>query len=61
MDRLLGLRSDEQLSAPRAAEGQRPHFATGEREDEQGRRWQALDLDLLSRFEPFLNIVARVA
>ncbi|MFY8019416.1 MAG: chemotaxis protein CheW [Inhella sp.] len=59
VDRLLGLRSDEQLQAPLAIDGQRPHFAVGERDDEFGRRWQLLDLDLLARFEPFLNIVAR--
>lgn len=61
VDRLLGLRSDEQLKVLPAPTGERPHFAVGEREDEQGRRWQQIDLDLLSRFEPFLNIVARVA
>lgn len=60
VDRLLGLRADEQLRVLEAGPG-RPHFATGEREDEQGRRWQLLDLELLARFEPFLNIVARPA
>ncbi len=59
VDRLLGLRSDEQLHALPAPEAARPHFAIGEREDEQGRRWQLLDLELLARFEPFLNIVAQ--
>jgi twitching motility protein PilI len=61
VDRLLGLRSEDQLKQPAARAGDRPHFALGEREDEQGRRWQAVDLELLSRFEPFLNIVARSA
>ncbi|MBN8505786.1 MAG: chemotaxis protein CheW [Burkholderiales bacterium] len=61
VDRLLGLRSEEQLRAAPPVQGERPHFAAGEREDEQGRRWQVIDLDLLSRFEPFLNIVARAA
>lgn len=59
VDRLLGLRSEEQLRpVDDVAEG-RPHFASGEREDEQGRRWQLLDLELLARFEPFLTIVAQ--
>jgi twitching motility protein PilI len=61
VDRLLGLRGDEQLRAVPAGGAQRPHFAVGEREDEQGRRWQLLDLELLSRFEPFLSIVAPAA
>jgi len=61
VDRLLGLRSEEQLRGGATPAGERPHFAVGEREDEAGRRWQLLDLELLSRFEPFLNIVARVA
>jgi hypothetical protein len=60
VDRLAGLRSAEQLKTLPTPPGERPHFAVGEREDEQGRRWQQIDLDLLSRFEPFLNIVARV-
>lgn len=59
VDRLLGLRSEEQLRKIDAAAGERPHFAIGEREDEQGRRWQMLDLELLARFEPFLSIVAQ--
>lgn len=58
VDRLLGLRSDEQLRPVASSAGPRPHFAAGEREDEQGRRWLMLDLELLARFEPFLNIVA---
>lgn len=61
VDRLLGLRSDEQLRKPDGMAGERPHFATGEREDEQGRRWQMLDLELLARFEPFLSIVTQPA
>jgi twitching motility protein PilI len=61
VDRLLGLRGDEQLRAVAPSGAQRPHFAIGEREDEQGRRWQLVDLELLSRFEPFLSIVAPVA
>lgn len=59
VDRLLGLRSEEQLRKVDEAVGERPHFAIGEREDEQGRRWQMLDLELLARFEPFLSIVAQ--
>lgn len=59
VDRLLGLRSEEQLRKVDEADGARPHFAIGEREDEQGRRWQMLDLELLARFEPFLTIVTQ--
>ncbi len=59
VDRLLGLRSDEQLRQPDTVAEGRPHFASGEREDEQGRRWLLLDLELLARFEPFLSIVAQ--
>ncbi|MCZ8236671.1 MAG: chemotaxis protein CheW [Inhella sp.] len=59
VDRLLGLRSDDQLRrVTEPSDAPRPHFASEQREDEQGRRWQVLDLELLARFEPFLNIVA---
>jgi twitching motility protein PilI len=61
VDRLLGLRSEEQLQSPNVVAADRPHFAVGERDDEQGRRWQLVDLELLARFEPFLNIVARAS
>jgi twitching motility protein PilI len=58
VDRLLGLRADEQLRTVPPCTAARPHFAPELREDEQGRRWQVLDLEALTRFEPFLNIVA---
>jgi twitching motility protein PilI len=58
VDRLLGLRADEQLRTVPPSTAARPHFAPELREDEQGRRWQVLDLEALTRFEPFLNIVA---
>lgn len=58
VDRLLGLRSEDQLQRVSDDSGARPHFAAEQREDEQGRRWQVVDLELLVRFEPFLNIVA---
>lgn len=57
VDRLLGLRSDEQLGRS-APSGERPHFATDQRVDDQGRTWQVLDLEVLARFQPFLDIVA---
>ena len=57
VDKLLGLRSEEQLT--RAADsGERPHFAAEQRVDDKGRVWQVLDLDVLARFQPFLDIVA---
>ncbi|HEY9108598.1 MAG TPA: chemotaxis protein CheW [Roseateles sp.] len=59
VDRLAGLRSDEQL--PLAAEqpvGARPRFAGAVRRDEAGRQWQEIDLEALSRQENFLHIVA---
>ena len=59
VDRLAGLRSDEQL--PLAAEqpaGPLPRFAGALRCDEAGRRWQEINLEALSRQEDFLHIVA---
>lgn len=60
VDRLLGLRSDDQLQALEtpAHDGTRPRFAGGQWRDAQGRRWQALDLESLARHEQFLRIVA---
>jgi twitching motility protein PilI len=58
VDRLLGLRSEDQLKRVSDDGSPRPHFAADQREDEQGRRWQVVDLELLVRFEPFLNIVS---
>ncbi|MCE4554952.1 chemotaxis protein CheW [Roseateles cellulosilyticus] len=59
VDRLAGLRSDEQV--PLAAEqptGVRPRFAGTLRRDEAGRTWQEINLEALSRQENFLHIVA---
>jgi twitching motility protein PilI len=59
VDRLAGLRSDEQL--PLAAQqpaGPLPRFAGALRCDEAGRSWQEIDLEALSRQENFLHIVA---
>ncbi|MFN3861895.1 MAG: chemotaxis protein CheW [Roseateles sp.] len=59
VDRLAGLRSDEQL--PLAAEqpaGPLPSFAGALRRDEAGRHWQEINLYALSRQEDFLHIVA---
>ena len=57
VDRLAGLRTEEQLKRSPCAD-ERPHFASDQRVDEQGRIWQVLDLEVLVRFEPFLDIVA---
>jgi twitching motility protein PilI len=59
VDRLAGLRSDEQL--PLAAvqpAGPLPRFAGALRRDEAGRHWQEINLEALSRQENFLHIVA---
>ena len=59
VDRLAGLRSDEQL--PLAAEqpsGPLPRFAGALRRDEAGRHWQEINLEALSKQENFLHIVA---
>jgi twitching motility protein PilI len=59
VDRLVGLRNDEQL--PLAAEQPheaRPRFAGTLRRDENGRFWQEINLEALSRQEHFLHVVA---
>jgi len=60
VDGLLGLRSDEQLQAEPWAEPEspRPRFAGHRMRDEQGRSWQVLNLEALSKTEQFLRIVA---
>ncbi|HEV6964749.1 MULTISPECIES: chemotaxis protein CheW [Roseateles] len=59
VDRLAGLRSDEQLPlVAEAATGPRPRFAGALRRDEAGRHWQEINLEALSRQENFLHIVA---
>ncbi|WP_422017351.1 chemotaxis protein CheW [Roseateles sp.] len=59
VDRLAGLRSDEQLPlvAPQP-QGKRPRFAGALRRDEAGRHWQEINLEALSRQDEFLHIVA---
>lgn len=59
VDRLAGLRSDDQL--PPAAQqpaGPLPRFAGALRRDEAGRSWQEINLEALSRQENFLHVVA---
>jgi twitching motility protein PilI len=59
VDRLAGLRSDEQLPlAPVQPTGPLPRFAGPLRQDEAGRTWQVINLEALSRQENFLHIVA---
>ncbi|MCZ8077090.1 MAG: chemotaxis protein CheW [Paucibacter sp.] len=60
VDRLLGLRGDEQLSPdPAQAEdgGERPRFAGPRLLDAEGRSWQVLDLEALSKHDQFLRVV----
>jgi twitching motility protein PilI len=59
VDRLAGLRSDEQLPlvTPQPTEA-RPRFAGALRRDEAGRHWQEINLEALSKQENFLHIVA---
>lgn len=58
VDRLLGLRGDEQLQ-PEAAEeaAARPRLAGPRLRDADGRVWQVLDLESLARHPLFLRIV----
>jgi twitching motility protein PilI len=57
IDRLLGLRSADQLSRSTSAHGQeRPAFASGEWIDAQQRPWQTLDLIALASDEQFLSV-----
>jgi twitching motility protein PilI len=57
VDRLAGLRSDDQLTPePDAAEA-RPAFAGARMRDASGRIWQALNLSDLANDETFLRIV----
>ncbi|MFY7864930.1 chemotaxis protein CheW [Roseateles sp.] len=62
VDRLVGLRADEQLQLepPQPAEllpGARPRFAGARMRDADGRSWQQLHLDALSKHEQFLQVV----
>ena len=59
VDRLVGLRADEQLTLEpaEAGAGQRPRFAGPRMRDAEGRSWQQLDLEALSKHEQFLRVV----
>ena len=73
VDRLVGLRADEQLSVEPDQQGavtrprfdetgkevssKRPRFAGSRMRDNEGRSWQQLDLNALSKHEQFLRVV----
>ncbi len=57
IDRLLGLRSADQLKQQAWADGSlRPAFASGQWADAQERLWQTLDLVALASDEHFLSV-----
>jgi twitching motility protein PilI len=59
VDRLVGLRSKNQMTELPAADGHdRPAFATSLWRDAEGRRWQEIDLAALSRHDQYLAIAA---
>jgi twitching motility protein PilI len=59
VDRLAGLRSQQQLQREPAEVASRPEFAAGGRwRDADGRLWQEIDLAALARHELFLAIAA---
>ena len=62
VDRLAGLRAIDQLQPDTAASDggatERPHFAPTRWRDNDGRSWQALDLDALAHDVRFVSIVA---
>jgi twitching motility protein PilI len=59
VDRLAGLRSDEQLPlVAQQPSGARPRFAGALRRDEAGRAWQEINLEALSCQDDFLHVVA---
>jgi twitching motility protein PilI len=58
VDRLAGLRSDEQVPlATQQPAGPLPRFAGALRRDEAGRTWQEINLEALARQENFLTVV----
>jgi twitching motility protein PilI len=58
VDRLAGLRSEQQLNAQtEVVTGPRPSFVGGRYKDGSGRMWQELDLAALAADESFLRIV----
>ncbi len=59
VDRLLGLRGEEQLTReadPSGNEGQRPAFAAGRWKDALGASWQEIDLGALAVDGAFLDV-----
>lgn len=58
VDRLSGLRSEQQLKAHADANGPRPFFVGARYTDDTGRAWQELNLAALAADEAFLRIVA---
>jgi twitching motility protein PilI len=57
VDRLAGLRSFGQLQGETAAANETPAFAGARYRDGEGRPWQELNLQALTRDEQFLRIV----
>jgi len=62
VDRLVGLRGDEHMTlepveAAKPGIGPRPRFAGPRMRDAEGRSWQQLDLEALSKHDQFLRIV----
>ena len=57
VDRLAGLRSDDQLTRDPDADLARPAFAGARMHDASGRPWQELNLTALAGDETFLRIV----
>jgi twitching motility protein PilI len=57
VDRLLGLRSEEELTSEPEADATRPAFAGARYRDGSGRSWQELNLGELASNEAFLKIV----
>ena len=57
VERLLGLRSEEELTSEPEADAARPAFAGARYRDASGRSWQELNLGELASNEAFLKIV----
>jgi twitching motility protein PilI len=61
VDRLAGLRGDDQLDALPDEAGPRPPFAGPRRRDGDGRLWQEIDLAALAAHPQFLSIAGTAA
>jgi twitching motility protein PilI len=57
VDRLAGLRGEEQLERLPEPEGERPAFAAGQWRDAQGAVWQEIDLGALAVDATFLDVM----